>query len=278
MIVLPEHELKVIYPHGGKHYLLHWYEHWEGNHLIIGRSIASVDKTFQRVLDKHIVEIKAFLQVNIVAPSEEQCKKHAKAALQSDVQLFWEIFVDRALDYHKETGKLPSKLKWCQNYSDKWVDEESLPDPEKEKEHYSCSNCNRRIAPADGIDIEEIYLLNREKYLAKYNSMAHQGAATVKSLALLPDTSLLTYVISSDFGHHSPGLIIGKNADDLLHFERVMFFYQSPQSLDYSQFEASCKAKEEAIEREQKELKRENEVRRKAYREESFRELLEFFD
>lgn len=220
--MFPEHQLKVYYPYGGKHFILRWHSHNEGNHLIIAKSKDAAEHTFSLVLKEHSdVTVKDFLQINIVAPTDEQCKLHEARCIEMYVSLFWQHYSFIANEYRDTNGKLPSSLKECLNYSSKY---EEYDDYDKER-HNFCINCCNKIMPTSGT-MKEIYLANREQFLQ--NNSTNYNHKTKQSIAPKADQSKIE-VVKGSFGHHSIGVDF---AEDTLVFEDILFFYQNSEIID----------------------------------------------
>lgn len=267
--MFPENDLKVYYPHGGKHYLLCWWTHDEQHHLIVAKSQESAEKAFASVLQEHSdAEPRDFLQVDIVSPSQKYCEVYAKNQLDKEIGTFWSQFTWMVRDYEEETGKFPTKLRKCSSFVSKYSDEDNGGQPVIEDEHhYNCANCHERLLPVEGT-FESVYLQHRDAYLALHYSSPPK---TVKSRAPLQDHILPLYSIITDFGYHQKGLVFNSEVDIEYMRDEYLFFYQSPRQADRKAIDAAYFLHEEN-------WKAKDEARSKKFREEQEQEKKKRFD
>lgn len=265
---LPEHQLKVYYPYGGEHFILRWHSHNEGHNLILARSKASAERTFQSVLRKYSdTKAKEFLKINIVAPTDEIRQEYAKNKFDNEVRVFWGTYVWMARDYKEKFGSVPAKLKECQAYSS---DQEGTEEKDDEA-HYYCLNCFEGFFPVSGT-LESIYLANRDAHLAKYPDRFDKRL--VECQASPADTNKRLYTIGGDFGHHQEGIVLGENR---LGLGRFFFFYQDPVEVDRTLIDEALSAHKKAMKSLDNAYEKKMLADRKKREEDKFKELLEIF-
>lgn len=249
--LLAHFPLEVAYPFGGEHYMLAWYDHWEGNHIILARTRKAVEQSYaglERCKKKDLdLEPKGLFKINIVAPPPELRLFHAKSCFESEVRSFWKHISFQARELHKKTKMLPEGLVFCRNYVAKWEDSDDTE--ESDREHVYCKNCVDRITPV-GASIVEVFMrlgwpppegpfsLYRSKWTTKVNAPA-------------ADPSKKLYGIGTNFGPHQEGLLIAQY--DVLSGKDYLFYYQDPEEQDMSDFVGRYQNKVAAWEKKRKE-------------------------
>jgi hypothetical protein len=272
----PEYDLKVYYPFGGPHYLIRWYEHDEGHHIILCRNKTSVEAAILPVNRKFgPVKCKEYMKVDIVAPSEEIISAYAKKQFENEVGLFWQYYGSLAKSYKERFHRLPSKLKNCKKFKSRW--ENPSEDDLDKKNHYSCANCHGGLLPVTGT-AEEVFLEHRDAY-RKETERSYKQPKSYYPPKEAYDPSLPLYRASPNFGHHSSGVdLLG--TEDLVVVEslQMLFFYQNPEEQDKTSL-LKALAEDEKLEKERGAvLVAAQKARMEADRMKRYKGLLEIFD
>jgi hypothetical protein len=280
--MFPEHDLKVYYPYGGRHYLLCWWTHNEQHHLIVAKTHESVEKSFATVLKAHAdAEPRDFLQVDIVSPEQKYLDAYAKEQMEREVRTFWGHLMSTVREYREETGKIPSRLKRCTKYVDKYASENKAKEDEH---HWDCENCCEGYLPVEGT-FESVYMQYRDTYLELHdrsNSRVIVKAPPirekkVKSSAPLQDTALPLYAITPNFGHHSHGIVMGSEVDVEEMTDTYLLFYQNPKPADRSTIDAACFVHKENLKAKDEARKNKWVADKILHQKERFDELFQFF-
>lgn len=246
-------KLKVYYPHGGHHFLLHWWTYNERGHVVLARTEGSVYSTATSVFRKHSdAEVRAYSEVEIVAPSALMCKRAAEFDLQESISSFHQQIVYRLNDVVKGGKELPLQFEMCEAFEPKDLD--GAPCDWANETHYSCKNCTDKIKMI-GMTKEELHA----KYSSTWKKLSPSKIYIDKNKVLsraapAKDNEELHYA-KAEFGHHSSGIELDRM--NLSKFDptyrpeyltgRVIFFYRKVRDLDAAPLQLMLDQQRQAI-------------------------------
>lgn len=255
-MIFPEHELKVYYPLGGKHYLLRWYSHNEGHNIILARNRNSTLEAFSSTVLKRKdfdIEVKELLHINIVAPPEEVCKQHAEYLLADDVESFWRTYSSSISLFKKKTGSFPKNIKPCPY----------LLLADGDEAHYNCPKCFYGISPIKG-SLKDIYIANRENWRKKYRFPSFKDGKN-KSRAQPSNNNDPVWAAIAKLGHHLSGVVLVEIKPEETCHHNFLFFYQQIETFDVQEFKYILQKSKDDIESYKKKMRQralEHQVRR----------------
>lgn len=197
----PKYAFYPGYPEVGPRILLGWYERNEGNHFLMAKTQASIDRMFRAVLKKepYAEPTKAYVG-QIVSPPESLRKKVAENRYDLDLRCFMGWILMEVVEYHKSTGTYPAGYSPCPGYKSEHAYDE-IGEYELEY-HSSCVNCGGNKALYTG-DKDQLFASKASLYNM---TMYKPRLAKPSDLTNPPNPDKPLYVMSADFGHHRPGL------------------------------------------------------------------------
>ena len=202
--------LPVGYPHGGFHYLLHWYSDEDRGHIILARTEHSIAATAKRVFEEYTdVSIKAYCTIDIVGPSARMCTLAAKERRQEKVRSFQREITHHMREANKIGLPLPPMFAPCEKFEPEEAD--TREDEWVREGHYGCRHC---------LDTIRLVWLTPDMFYDRYyaawlgmnpdhrdNHQAQRQRRGPSRVTSAKDNEILSYVRSS-FGHHQDGLCI----------------------------------------------------------------------
>lgn len=227
-------DLKVYYPHGGHHFLLHWWSYNERGHIILARTQDGIISTAKSVFKKHTdAEIKAYIEIDIVAPSELMHKQAKEAAIQERIDsLYFEVI--HRLRFAIASGKnLPKQFAICTKYNPGKHDRGRKESTDTE--HYSCKSCSNRIKLARGMTKEKLYNQYNDEWSKAFPVKQYTNPKHVLSCAEPVQDTKGLYFVEGCFGHHCTGLVLEKAKERDFppsYLNDPLFFYHKIRELD----------------------------------------------
>lgn len=236
--------IKVYYPHGGKHFLLHWWSYNERGNIILNTNESSLQFVAEKVFQEHTdAEIKAYWEIDIVAPSEQMQQAAAKEKHRDEINLFHTILIAQLRDLLEAKETLPSLFQVCTSYE---VEEEDNEPSEWGRErHYGCKNCSETICCS--LSKEELhakyYQAWREKFPTHFSSYINPKSV-VSRADLAKDGEELFYADTSSFGHHGQGVELKQFDPEYPCYTDNLFWFRKVKELDHSSFSSALEKKQ----------------------------------
>jgi hypothetical protein len=205
--------LKVYYPYGGHKFLLKWYEHDEGNNIILASSEQGIKEIVQRIVYKYPdMEVRDFCEIEIVAPSNHLSEIAAEYKTQGRIAEFHRAMIGYLHELIRNNVPLPSPFAICSNYeSSEDFAEERDSDHETDtwarEEHYDCRNCKNKIQMG-GMTPKQLYEQYAEQWYAKHPIRDYTNERWVVSQAEPAKDDEPLWSVVTSFGHHSDGLVL----------------------------------------------------------------------
>jgi hypothetical protein len=271
--------IKVFYPHGGKHFLLHWSSYDERGHVILARTEKGIQQVADRLFQKHWdAEIKGYWEIDIVSPSEKMQQEDKEANYQSEIyDLYYEI-IERMRDLVEAGKTLPSIFSICTSYEleeeDKGVVDEE--DEWASQRHYLCKNCSSTIKSS--LSKEELYAKYHQAWREQFPIEQYIDPKLVISRATpVKDGEELFYADISSFGHHGQGVELQKFDPESPSYKDNLFWFHQVRELDHSSFSAVLLQKQKARKEEQEKRWEENEVANEMIDRDQIKKVLAIF-
>lgn len=199
--------LKVYYPYGGRHFLLHWWTYNERGHIVLAKTEDHVLDIAIRVFEKHPdAEIKSYLEAEIVGPSKLYGTQAEAFALRDRIENF-RVEILCGLHNVLEAGKsLPPQFEACETYE---PEDEQERDEWVQRTHYSCKNCFEKIK-MPGMTKEQLYEKYSEAWRKAFPRDRYVDQGLVLSQAEVAKDDEELYFANTAFGHHSSGIELNK--------------------------------------------------------------------
>ena len=232
--------LRVIYPGGGKKFLLQWWTHNEQHHVILASTQESVYATAKRVFATHKeVKLRLYLEVDVVAPSPKMSLDAAIWDREEGVLDFLTTVSSRLHEAASLGHPLPPEFLLCGKY----LPREEMDDDEikwARKSHYSCQNCTEGICLV-GLSPEILYDKYKVAWDVTHPTPKPKGQAPrVVSRAVPAVDGEPLWYCSADFGHHASGVDLQEvvYVKEALHrppylSDRILFFFRRVSEVDF---------------------------------------------
>lgn len=263
LILDPAPPLKVYYPLGGKHFLLNWYTDYDRGHVLLARSEAAIKNAFDRHVLDEVPEVKAYCEIEIVAPSKKMCREAAERAYHADVDNFMNQVTWRLREVLKKHGALPFFApcnKFESETSHLHGDGDDAHEDRELDEHYDCKNCTEGIRLV-GLTKEEFFDRHAERWVLEMDDFrGYEDPKRLVSLAEQAGDDEVLYMALGDYGHHQNGIYL--STEPGWRREDVLFYYRLVRDLDKSSYVAQVDALIEK--RRQEEEKKTSEHREEA--------------
>jgi hypothetical protein len=232
--------LLVVYPHSGKHALLHWYTDHDRAHVVVAKSERAVLDAARVIANvEPFAELKSLSWVEIVAPPEKLARLAAEQKRADAVRMFGQEISQRMQAAIALGLALPPPLSICFRYSP--GDEGPRPDEWMRERHSGCQNCIDRIVL--GMEPAAFF----DAYASAWNASQpsawrwerrdpNQPGITSRGRIASADEAL--WCAWSNFGNHAPGIELRMvNTDDGEpgypgYFDRVLFYFKRLEELD----------------------------------------------
>ena len=192
----------------------------------------AIDVVSRKVFGEHPdAEIKEYLEIEIVAPTERMQALRKANDLEESVSTFLREVFCRIQTLAKKGHKLPSDFEVCHNFESG----EDYPDNDYGKEsHFGCLNCTETIRLID-MTPTSLY----EKYHGDWEKAFPQkryiDPKLVNSRAKPASNKSNLFEAVANFGHHSAGIELVEvnfdNAESYLN-DRVLFFFHRLREID----------------------------------------------
>jgi hypothetical protein len=214
----PFYELRVSYPHTGKHYAVTWYTHNDGNHIVLARTQKAAVDCFLCVFkrERGSIEPKRFIELDIVIPPKEFDIAYRKEVHDSEYACFESYCLGMAKAYEKKNKKLPPGWRRCneykpnEDYQADWNEGDKDTKAYLKDQHSGCLNCNREGLVYEH-DLYQLYLEKRETIKNRGGWIYHHNDKRMVSLSSLkgPEAdSRKLYFAKYAPGHHSSGMTL----------------------------------------------------------------------
>lgn len=267
------HPLRVVYPYGGKHFLLHYHTDSDQGHVILAKSTPSINKVFKSIIENTDEDIKifSFYEIDIVAPSEELCDLAVKEQHLQDVEDFKNEIGFSLLEAIKRGKELPLNFKKCTNF----ISSRGYLDSSIEEDHYDCVNCGGVIthsflAPKEFYDkyAKSWYLLNPKRInIAKEWVYSKAGSSS--------DNNNI-WIANPDFGHHQSGINLIR-CQFSQPMRPALFFFKILEDLNFYDLKILCEENKKMREFDNQKKISAEKTRRDNEREFKILQLINFF-
>lgn len=200
--------LKVYYPHGGKHFLLHWWTYNDRGHIVLAKTEDHVLDIAIRVFEKHPdAEIRDYMEVEIVAPPTLYSTQAEALALRDRIDNFHSEVFYRLREVVEAKKTIPPQFEVCTIYEPEY--EQEKEDEWAVRTHYSCKNCFEKIK-MPSMNKTQLY----EKYSEAWRKSFPRGKFVDEKLVVsqaetAKDDEELFFA-NAAFGHHSSGIELNK--------------------------------------------------------------------
>ncbi len=233
--------LRVYYPSGGKMLLLHWWTYDDRGHVVLSPTEHSLRAAAEHIFDKHPdAEIKAYCEIEVVAPSARMCILAAEHTLRESIDSFHGEVVFRVREAIGAGRALPPQFTLCPGYQpvEEQDDETGASQQWAAERHYDCRHCRETIVLV-GMTPAQLYARYHTAWQKVHPKREHHDPKHVLSRATPAHDGEPMWIACADFGHHSSGVAL----DDVdleameLHrtaalSDRVLFFFRRGRDLD----------------------------------------------
>lgn len=217
----------VDYPLGGRHLLLHWWTQHDRGHVVLARSAEALVATTRRIfVEEPYAEIRAMMEIDVVAPPLALERSIAEYVHNTNVHLFKAI-VCHAMNEAAESGlALPPPFERCNVY-------EPEPDVSQTEwaveEHYDCRHCYLRIRVV-GVSGEELYERCHDEWTKATGLSSAPSGGTVseekyRSRAPRAKDGLRLSMASKCFGDHASGVVLDEDVSAEGPLREPLFFF-----------------------------------------------------
>lgn len=277
-------QLKVYYPHGGPHFLLYWWTYNERGHVILSRTEGGIEPAIMRVSKEHTdAEIRAFMEIDIVAPSKAQCELAAAFALKDRIAAFHHEVIWRLREVIKSKKPLPSQFVLCTKYE---TDEDDAVNKDEwaNETHYSCKNCYETIRLVD-MTKEELYAKYHEAWEKLFPLKRYVDPKRVLSRATPAKDDEELYFADAVFGHHCSGIELNPvdRTISLADYwpahltSHLLFLFRKTRDLDAKKFQSILERQQRAREDFRKQTEKARVARQKKEERAQIEAVLSFF-
>jgi len=217
--------IRVVYPHGGRRVLLHWWTEDDRGHVIIANTERSAYATAMSVFEEHTdVEIKDYCEIDIVAPSTVMHARYAASQLDKRIFMFHREVISALHDVVAVGHALPAFFVPCETY----VPDEDDADPDEwaREKHYDCKYCVEKIKLV-GMTPSGMYSRWYEAWRAVHPVNEYVDPKKALSRAAVTDVETSLQYARPAFGPHASGIELCAwdsdcpNSDALFFFRRV---------------------------------------------------------
>jgi hypothetical protein len=230
----------VYYPHGGTHFLAHYWTYNERGHIMLARTEDAILHMAKTIFaEANDAELKAYQEVEIVAPPPSFFVLRDQAEMEERISHFAIDIRCRLKDLLDAKKELPAPFLACAEYD---PDEPEYHNGEYDiAYHFDCKNCKDRIITS--MSDAEVF----EKYGAEWEKL-HPYKPPVRNKVVpsraqtANDGEELNYVWPN-FGHHQGGIELRKMDKDSFFLAQfvhssALFFYRLIQEKDSSALKA----------------------------------------
>jgi hypothetical protein len=257
--------IKVFYPHGGKHFLLHWSSYDERGNVILAKTERGVQEVAVRLFQQHWhAEIQSFWEIDIVAPSSQMQQQAEEADLQKEISYLHFEIVDRLRDLLEAGETLPAIFQTCTSYELEKQDEEHIDKNDEycSKRHYCCKNCHSTIKSS--LSKEELFHKYHQAWREQFPEDTYDDPKLVESKAepAQEDGKELFYADTSSFGDHGQGVELKQFDPENPVFNNNLFWFYKIKELDHSSLSSLLEQKRNLRKEEEKEEYKKNEALR----------------
>jgi hypothetical protein len=233
--------LRVYYPGGGRMLLLHWWTYDDRGHVVLATTERSLRATAQRVFDEHSdADIKAYCEIEVVAPSAHMVALAAKHTLRESIDSFHQEVVFRVREAVGAGRPLPPQFALCTGYEsvEEQDDETGAGQKWAAETHYDCRHCKETIVLV-GMTPDELYARYHAAWQKAHPKPGHHDPKHVLSRATPARDGEPLWIACADFGHHSSGIALdevdleaSESHRTAALSDRVLFFFRRGRDLD----------------------------------------------
>lgn len=244
--------IKVVYPHGGRKFILNWYTYMERNHIIIADSLQGLNDAAIKVFRRHPnAEIKQAFEIDVVAPSDLLNKITEEKVRKNDVFHFHGEVCDRLKTAAEKGYTIPYPFKICNFY-----EPENYRDVENDwmkTNHIDCKQCTYKIHCE--LTAEELFERYYDAWREKNPTRFKQDSKYITSRAPKANDNDLLWAAVPNFGPHAGGIDIEKvnlDINDSYYNEHCLFLFKRIQDIDTTQLEKTLTDMVEKLRRSRK--------------------------
>jgi uncharacterized protein YqcC (DUF446 family) len=267
--------IKVYYPHGGKHFLLHWSSYDERGNVILARTEKGVQQVADQLFQEHWdAEIQGYWEIDIVAPSDKMQQEAKEADHQSAVYYLHFEIIDRMRDLVEAGKTLPSPFSVCTSYELEEEDDER--DEWGAARHYGCKNCHSTIKSS--LSKEELHAKYNRAWRKQFPNEPYIDPKLVVSRAKpVLDGKKLFYADPSSFGDHGQGVVLQEFDPENPCYKDNLFWFHQVRELDHSSFSAVLTQKQQDQKEEREKVWAENKAANNKEEQEKIKKVLAIF-
>lgn len=233
--------MKVYNPSSGVFLLLEWWTYYGRSHMILARNEKALTTVAKRAFREEggEAELRAFLEIEMVAPPTSLCERSAQKLRQQAVALFLSEVSYRLSDLLKAGHPVPAPFVLCTEYKYRHDDE---PEEDWPWEHYECANCENGVR-LDKLSPGDFY----NQYQARWDTLmsdkiVRQPTAKIElspsaSRGRVAENEVGLWYASANFGHHSSGIDLLEVENDEALTREPLFFYLVKRVLDKSELQ-----------------------------------------
>lgn len=244
--------IKVYYPYGGFHYMLHWWSYNERGHVVLCKSEGSMLRVANRIFSEHTnAEIKSYQYVEIVAPPLEYNDLYNKFNRSEAISNFNGQIRHRLHDVVKSGRALPPQFSVCGEYSP--TEEEYRLAEWAIESHHSCRSCDGGIVSS--LTQEQLYDMYADKWEMLFPKPVRKDERLPSKGRSAGRGEVLHYALAN-FGHHANGIVLSPliEAQDLTHrplyvSDNVLFYYNVVRECDSGPLQSMLNATMDAYKR-----------------------------
>ena len=248
-------EIRVLYPHGGHHFLLHWFTPHDRGRLVVARSREAVERTFARIVQEHgAITIMAYVEADLVAPSARMRRARAATVRQGRMARFWGYLAHTAKEYFDVYSAWPEGLEACATYEPRDVDPEDPPDEWSVERHYQCVRCEHCVRPV-GLTKDAFYDRHGAAFRAQEaqdDLRQHSLDAACKYPRVLSrapeatDDEMLSVAMASCSPHSDGGYLLDMDDTTTWLPSDILLFYRKIADVDPTALQTMIVASEAA--------------------------------
>ena len=249
--------LRVYYPSGGRLLLLHWWTYNERGHVVLAPTERSLRAAAQRVFDEHSdAEIKAYCEIEVVAPSARMCILAAEHTLRETIDSFHGEVVFRVREAVGAGRALPPQFALCTGYQsvEEQDDETGAGQKWAAETHYDCRHCRETIVLV-GMTPAQLYARYHAAWRKVHPKPKHRDPKHVLSRATSARDGEPLWIACAQFGHHSSGIALDEVDWEAMKLhrtsalsDRVLFFFRRGRDLDPTALQESLDQVKDAAE------------------------------
>ena len=231
--------LKVVYPYGGKHFLLNWWTYDDRGHLFVAKREEQLRQMFDHIDFRDDTRVDALQEVDIVAPSRSMSYSAALSRYNAVVRDFYRSISYELRGLNKHKLSLPEMFEPCIHAI--------------EGDSFDCDVCQASCVKLVGMTQEEFYLTYADAWEKTFEVRdSWEDEKRCVSQATPADDAEVTHLHMAvgDYGHHTTSWCTRASSLHLttahdLHNGRALFYYRLIRELDQSWYDQRIAAAKE---------------------------------